>query len=126
MDWAIVIEAADARVVVTTSGTMRLDDLRQMAADALEVATAAGIRRYLIDHRQVAPDLQTIDVHDLVDLFVEMGADAEQRVATVFASDAPGRDAFDYFHTRAHNRGAHQFRQFTDLEQARAWLASAP
>ena len=126
MEWTIVVETAEARIVVTTSGTMRLDDLRQMAADALEAATAAGIRRYLIDHRRVAPDLQTIDVHDLVDFFVEMGADAEHRVATVFASDAPGREAFDYFHTRAHNRGAHQFRQFTDRDQALAWLASAP
>ena len=125
MNWTIEFLREQAIVVVTTSGVMRIEALREMSIAGLAAGRAFGAKKFLIDHRQTAPDLGTLDIHDLPDMYASMGIDPEFRVATLLAENATGHDAFEFFQLLMRNRGAHYFQQFTDFDDAMHWLTSA-
>jgi hypothetical protein len=125
MNWTIEFLREQGIVVVTTSGIMRIEALREMSNAGLAAGKAFGFRKYLVDHRQTTPDLGTLDIHDLPDMYSAMGIGPDFRIATLLAENPAGHDAFEFFQLVIRNRGAHYFRQFTELDEAMRWLTGA-
>ncbi len=123
MGWQIdYLQDIDA-VRVTTSGTMRLDDIRQMTIDALAAGNAQGANRFLIDHRLMLPAMSNEDIFDLYKINAGLGVDASMRAAIVYNADSAGKDDFFFYEVHTMSRGASNIRLFTDLLQAMDWLA---
>lgn len=125
MNWSIEFLREPGIVVVTTAGVMRIAPLQEMSVAALAAGRAFGAQKFLIDHRQTTPDLGTLDIHDLPDMYAAMGIDPGFRIAMLLAENAAGHDAFEFFQLLMRNRGAHYFQQFTELDDAMRWLNSA-
>jgi hypothetical protein len=125
MNWTIEFVREPGIVVVTTSGIMRIEALREMSVAGLAAGRAFGAQKFLIDHRLTTPELGTLDIHELPDMYAAMGIGPDFRIATLLAENAAGHDAFEFFQLLMRNRGAHYFQQFTDLDDAMRWLTGA-
>jgi hypothetical protein len=121
MAFRIEHEPEAERVRITTSGPMGAREFRQLTAEGLAAARAAGVHRVLVDHRLMIPAVAAVDNHDLPRVFVELGITADLRIATLIPPAYRG--LFDYFQALAWNRGDHHFRQFEDEDEAIRWLA---
>lgn len=55
-------------VFVHTSGVMSTPDLIQLASEGLAYAREHGASRFLVDHRDMTPDVGTLDIYDLPDI----------------------------------------------------------
>jgi len=120
MAYRIDVEPGHERIRITTSGKMGAKEFREMTQAGLAAARAAGVRRVLVDHRDMVPAVAAVDIHDLPKVFVDLGITADLRIATLIPS--AHRALFDYFQALAWNRGDHHFRQFDDEAEAGAWL----
>jgi len=120
MAYRIDVEPGHERIRITTSGKMGAKEFREMTQAGLAAARAAGVRRVLVDHRDMVPAVAAVDIHDLPKVFVDLGITADLRIATLIPP--AHRALFDYFQALAWNRGDHHFRQFDDEAEACAWL----
>ena len=121
MSWKIDYLPEHQVVRVTTSGRMTLELLKQMASDGLAEAAKHGASRFLVDHRAMTPDLETMDIYDLPRINLELGLQRAHRVAIVMSAATEKKADFKFYEDRAYNVGlAH--RLFTDPETALAWL----
>jgi hypothetical protein len=120
MAYRIDVEPERERIRITTSGKMGAKEFREMTQAGLAAARAAGVRRVLVDHRDMVPAVAAVDIHDLPKVFVDLGITADLRIATLIPP--AHRALFDYFQALAWNRGDHHFRQFDDEAEANAWL----
>ena len=119
-EWRIEVEPERKRVRVTTSGAFGAREFRAMTLAGLAAVREAGVSRALVDHRLLVPKVATVDIHDLPNVFVELGVDPGLRIATLIPVHY--RALFDYFQALAWNRGEHHFRNFEDEDEAGRWL----
>ena len=124
MPWLIDFIPEDALVRVVTSGTMDLDQIKQMAVAAMAAGIAQGADRFLIDHRNMLPALSHEDIFDLPRINAEQGVAKTMRVAIVFSTDSPRKADFFFCEVRTRSKGASTIRQFNDYDQAMGWLLS--
>jgi hypothetical protein len=124
MPWTIQLLDAPKAVCVQACGAMKLVLIRQIAGEALAVAASHGVRQFLVDNREMEPQLSTLEVHELPDMLEHMGLGRRDRAAVVYTKSAPKAEDFRFFETTAINRGF-SIRLFTDLDQAITWLRSA-
>jgi hypothetical protein len=118
--YVIDVETAHERIRITTSGRMGGSEFRRMTQAGLEAAHAHGLRRVLVDHRAMEPAVAAVDIHDLPNLFADLGVGPDLRIATLIP--VAHRALFDFFQALAWNRGEHHFRNFEDEAEACAWL----
>lgn len=123
MPWTLEALPDQALLRVTTSGSMTLADVRQMAMEAVAAGKQHGIRRYLVDHRLMQPAMSAEDIFDLHAINAGLGVNSSLRVAIVYSADSPGRDDFFFYEVHTLSRGASNIRLFTDLLQALDWLS---
>lgn len=124
MPWLIDFIPESALVRVVTSGTMDLDQIKQMAAEAIAIGIAHGADRFLLDHRNMLPALSHEDIFDLPRINAEQGVAKTMRVAIVFSPDSPRKEDFFFYEVRTRSKGASNIRQFNDFDQAMGWLLS--
>ena len=103
MPWRIEAEPGRERIRITTSGQMEAREFKAMTIAGLAAVQAAGVRRVLVDHRDMVPGVQAVDIHDLPDLFQHLGVGPGLRIATLVPP--AHRALFDFFQALAWNRG---------------------
>ncbi|MGH8029614.1 MAG: hypothetical protein ACREO3_06750 [Arenimonas sp.] len=121
MAYRLDLEPEHERLRITTSGRMGGSEFRKMTAEGLAAAIAAGVRRVLVDHRAMVPAVAAVDIHDLPQLFEQLGVGPDLRIATLIPVEH--RALFDFFQALVWNRGEHHFRNFVDESEAISWLA---
>ena len=122
MSWAIEHLPEIGQLRITTSGVLTMEKFRQLAEESLAAARQFRCHRLLVDHRSMTPEVSAADIHELPGILSAMGLGSEYRIATLVAKDAARMADFDFFEAVSWNRGAHNFRQFTDLAEALRWL----
>lgn len=123
MGWTLT-HLQEARVlVVTTSGRMNLQDLVQMASDAMVEAGVLKVRKFLIDHRRMTADVSSMDVYDLPSVIRRLGLQPSHTAAIVFAAETARPKDVTFYEDVSHELGQN-VRVFTDPADALAWLGS--
>lgn len=123
MPWKIQLIDNPPAVAVEASGPMKLALVKELAAEALGEAASHELHKFLVDDREMVPDLSTLELHQLPDILERMGLGKRDRVAVVYCERSPKAEDFRFFENTAINRGF-DIRLFTDLNQATDWLRS--
>jgi hypothetical protein len=121
MSWKIDFIEEPPAVRVKTVGRLNLEQLKQMMAESLAEGARRGTTRFLVDHREMIPDLPVADIYRLPEISLAVGVDRQFRVAIVFAPESESRRDFEFYEIRAHNFG-YDHRLFTSPEAALEWL----
>jgi hypothetical protein len=122
MPFGLQCRDEDNVVEITTSGVMRLKDFVEMAQQAEIFGTLHKSNRYLVDHREMTPDMNTAELLDLVGMNQKMNLENTARVAMLYSENSSKKEDFDFYLVRALNIGTYNFRAFTDFKQAIDWL----
>lgn len=109
-------------ILARTSGTMGLADLLRFSETAFKYGTKLGFTRYLVDHRNMVPDISTFELYDLPTLLQKSGLEGDIKIAIVFRENSEKRDDFDFYQIRSWSMGINNIRQFTSEQQAMSWL----
>lgn len=123
MSWTIEYLPEFEQLRITTSGVLTMEKFRRLGEESLAAARQFRCHRLLVDHRNMTPEVSAADIHELPAIYAAMGLGSQYRIATLLAEGAARMDDFDFFEAVSWNRGAHNFRQFTDLTSALRWLA---
>lgn len=125
MEYNIQKTQNDQIILVYASGEHDLETDNTMVREIMQNVAETGIRKVLIDLRQLQFDLSTAEIFKRA---MEMREQRLKRrtvsakVALVYLSDNPKiREDMRFFETASQNRGI-PYRVFADMEKAKAWL----
>lgn len=121
MPWKIDYTQNDGVVTVTTSGPMDVASIEQMVVDMLGAGRGFGATRYLLDHRQMTPEMSVLHIYDLPGIVNRAGLTPDIRLAMVYDAAATRKGDFEFYETRAYNLGF-EHRLFTEVQAALDWL----
>lgn len=105
-----------------TFGEMSQKEFITLAEEALAMGAEFGVHRYLVDHLDMTPDLDTLDIFDLPKILQQLGLSGEVKVAAVYSEHSLQKDDFELYQMRAWNQGIHNLRHFYDMRKAMDWL----
>ena len=109
-------------VFVHTSGVMTMPDIIRMAQEALLFSRKHHVKRFLVDHREMVPNIATIDIYDLPGINRELGINDKLTTAVVYSDHSANREDFIFYQVRSLSMGINNLRHFTDMQPAMAWL----
>ena len=119
--WTIEYGQEDGVVRVKMTGKATLESLKLQATEALAVAAKHGANKFLVDDREMVPDVGTMDIYNLPDILQKLGLSHAHKVAVVFSASSEKVEDFQFYEARANNLGfAH--RLFTSPAAALDWL----
>ena len=121
---AFTLEFLEAQGIVSirTSGTMTLQEFIQLAQEAFPFGVKHQTERFLVDHSNMTPDVNSFDIHELPKILQQLGLAGNVKVAVVYPENSPGKDDFDFYQISAWSNGINNLRHFTDMQQAMTWL----
>ena len=105
-----------------TFEVMTQQELIKLAEEAFALGTRHGVDRYLVDHLDMTPDLDTLDIFDLPKIHQELGLNGNVKVAAVYSEHNLKKEDFEMYQMRAWSQGIHNLRHFNDMQQAMTWL----
>ena len=123
MPWKIELIEDPPAVAVEASGPMKLVLVKEVAAQALAQAASHDLHKFLVDDREMVPELSTMELHQLPDVLEQMGFRKHDRAAVVYCLSSPRAQDFRFFEDTALNRGF-DVRLFTGMDEALSWLRS--
>ena len=94
---------------------------KEVAAQALAQAANHGLHKFLVDDREMVPDLSTLELYQLPDVLERMGFGRRDRAAVLYCETSPRAEDFRFFEDTALNRGF-DIRLFTEMDKALDWL----
>jgi hypothetical protein len=109
-------------VFVHTSGVMNMQDIIRMVQEALLFSREHQVKRFLVDHREMTPDIATDDIYDLPGINRELGVNDKLRTAVVYSENSKNREDFAFYQVRSLSMGINNLRHFTDMPHAMQWL----
>jgi hypothetical protein len=121
LEWQIAYLKSAEVICATTRGNMTMPDLQRLALAVLDEARHHGVRRFLVDHRAMTPQMTTFEIYEVPSVLTRLGFQHTDRVAFLYSADSPNREDFLFYETRAFNQGF-DHRMFTDLNEALSWL----
>jgi len=124
MPWKIDYTQNDGVVTVTTSGPMDVASIEKMVVDMLAVGRGFGSTRYLLDHRQMTPEMSALHIYDLPGIVNKAGLTHNIRLAMVYDAASARKADFEFYETRAYNLGF-EHRLFIEVQAALDWLKGA-
>ena len=122
MSWKIEYWPEQKLVYIKTSGIMTLEMLRQLTKEALEVAQKYKANRYLGDHRDMLPAIESMGIYEMPRICGELGLPRTDRLAILFSAESAGNADFKFYEDSAINAGF-SHRLFTNMNDALDWLA---
>lgn len=123
MPWKIELIEDPPAVAVEASGPMKLVLLKEVAAQAFAQAAKHDLHKFLVDDREMVPDLSTMELHQLPEVLERLGFGKRDRAAVVYCLSSPKAQDFRFFEDTALNRGF-DVRLFTGMDEALGWLRS--
>jgi hypothetical protein len=111
-----------ACVVITRTGDVAIEEVRESGARALELADAHGCQRMLIDNTTMTSGPTIVQMIQAVRGYLEHSGIEEFRFALVVPAGSPVSDAMRQLETVARNRRI-DMRLFHVRDDAVAWLA---
>ena len=120
-DWNIDFLEREEVVRLTANGSVDLPDIEQMGAELFSAAALRGSSKMLVDHREMTPEVSTVDIYDLPDVLEKLGFARSSKMAILLVAGALKRADYDFFETVSINRGF-QVRLFLDPDEALGWL----
>ena len=125
MEWAVEYLAEEAVVHVTLSGPADLEQHKEVCEKAVALARSNGTNRFFVDDRKLTHGMSVLQIDYLPELLKESGLTNQDRVAIVFNEAAPEKEKKEFgFFMNTSNLSSLQVRNFTDIEEAMAWLKS--
>jgi hypothetical protein len=101
---------------------MNIDAIKKMVAESVAEGIARGTRKFLVDHREMLPDLPITELYYLLPEMENIGATRQQSVAIIWRPGPEQHDVMAFYRDRAQNAGF-THRLFIDEQSALAWLA---
>jgi len=119
--WHVEYLQEEEVILIATSGTMDLGQIRQMAAAALAEEAKRKVSRFLTEHKDVAPLFPVVELYYLPDVLERFGFKHHHKVAVVNATSPKLEGDLKFFETVAFNRGF-DVRVFSERAGALRWL----
>jgi hypothetical protein len=123
--WTIAFDAREQLLVVTGHGVMNSPQIRQLTVEVIGAARTHQAERVLVDHRDMYPEVGTVDIYNLPELYRAHDLRRWVRAAIVAPAGSEKLADFAFYETVVQNAG-YRIRVFTDYETARQWLRSPP
>jgi len=122
MPYTLRHEAQNECVVLTVTGTVTMEAIREMAPAVAALCERTGCRRILNDMSTATVEVSFLEVFGSPKAMDESGVSRQTIRALVVPPDF--REA-GFLETVTRNRG-HNLRVFTDLAEAKRWLLAGP
>jgi len=122
MNYTLEFLSGNGYVQARISGNTVFEAARECAIQMFALAAGSDCKKILLDCRRATTDVGISDIHGFSLQIEHLGCDRQMRVAIVFRSQAVN---YQFLETVARNRGF-DFRVFTELADAEAWLAGEP
>ena len=119
MPWDTTFHGDIKVLQVTSHDIMSVATVKQMCVEIIEAGRHRGALGYLIDHRDMTPNLTTVDIHSYPQFLADMGSRRSVKIAYVFSESA--KKDVGFFETVMSNCGF-KCQLFSDLLTARLWL----
>jgi hypothetical protein len=124
MSWTIDYLPEPGVVSIRTTGSMNLDQLRHLMRESIAEGARHGATKFLVDHRDMTPDLQTADIYHLPEISLTEGVERSFQVAIVYSPEAARSKDFEFYEVRAQNFG-YDHTLFTTPQAAMEWLSGS-
>ncbi|MCP4899488.1 MAG: hypothetical protein GY906_21185 [bacterium] len=121
MTWKVDYCKRAETIHISASGTMDLRTITAMGSEALATASPRRPRRFLLNARDMAPDVTTAAIYQLPGILTSHGLKHGDRVAIVYRPNTEHGRNFEFFETVSVNRG-YSVRVFLNVEDAWKWL----
>lgn len=83
MPWKIQLIDNPPAVAVEAIGPMKLALVKEVAAQALAEAASRDLHKFLVEDREMVPDLSTLELYQLPDVLERMGFRKRDRAAVL-------------------------------------------
>lgn len=121
MSWEIEFVGKDGILHLKAKGVMNIDLIKQMSSQTISSAAEHGTNKYLVDFREMVPEVSTMNINDLPKILREFGTTPGSCMAMVFSPSSEKKEDFFFFETVFRNKGL-RVRLFMDLNEASQWL----
>ena len=122
MAFTLEYQEREGIIFAYTFGVMTQQELVKLAQEAFSLGAKHGVDRYLVDHLDMTPDVDTLDLFDLPKIHQQLGLGGNVKVAAVYSENSLKKEDFEMYQMRAWSQGIHNLRHFNDMRQAMAWL----
>ncbi len=122
MEWSVHHLKEQGIVFAKTQGCSTWETYRQFAEAMLETGRQKGVRKFLVDHRDMVLGLSVLEIDDLPEMFRQIGMTDEDRIAVLYDPSAPHSSEFKFLENVS-VLASLRLKLFSDKDKAIAWLA---
>jgi hypothetical protein len=120
MEWTIEYITAEDILYIKTKGVLNSESANTMVKEIVQAADLYQCKKQIVDHRETSLAFNLLEYYERPTINQQIGISHSWKIAMVF------RDLTEqtyFMETVFRNRGF-DFRQFADIEEAKAWLAN--
>ena len=99
MTWDFMYSPENDVMMVTASGTMDLNQIKQMISDALAGVVKKDIHKILVDTRNMIPDVSTLEIYNLPSFIRNTFHGQNAFLAVVYTPSSMKASDFHFFTT---------------------------
>ena len=119
MEWTIEYIAVENTLYIKTKGVLTPESANAMVKEIVQAAAFNQCNKQIVDHRETVFALDFIEYYERPSINQHIGISHSWKIAMVFKE--LNKETY-FMETVFRNRGF-KFRQFADIEEAKAWLA---
>ncbi len=121
MPWDVNYVPRDDTVVLTHTGHLSTEDVKDQARQVISVLKETNASRLLLDYSDSAIDITPPDLFTLPAYYASLGAPRDRKIANVVPKTEPHVHAAIYHKIVAQEKG-YNFALFTSKDRAMQWL----
>jgi hypothetical protein len=125
MDLKIDYLEEDAIVFVEMTGIMNFEDHKRFAEETLSFAKKYNSHKILTNMLDMIPQLTVLEIDNMPKTLIECGVTPEHRIAALHNPPSPYDKGFTFFRNVASLKSLY-IKQFTNKDEAHAWLKTEP
>ena len=110
-------------VHVKATGTMDFDQIKEMVFEFVAVAEKHDCKKLYVDHRELTPEVSTLEIYDLPDIFEKLGFRRSHKMALIYSDSSSKQGDYRFYENVSRNR-SFNVHLFTDPDKAMKWLMS--
>jgi len=123
MNWNCEYLDNDKVVFIKYKGKVTLDLLKDSFKACLEIALKSGVNRYLVDHTELIPSLNAVEVYEIPKIYDQLYVKKSSRIAVIKSKNPNLKENTKFFETVSKNRG-YIVKLFDDRKSSLKWLNS--